>query len=304
MKQRILTALWGLFLIILAAAALAYNLGALQDYKLMVVYAAAGLLAVMGLAFLFAMLVQRDQWFYVIPGFSFLALGGIVYLTTLQTIPPEWLGALFLAGVALSFLVIFLRDRRERWWALLQAETIVLLALLGLGLGVPESATRMVGTLLFGGFGLSFLLVWLLSRDRGRLVWALIMAGVLMVFAAIIFTWGRNQVLSMLWPAVLLLLGLFLLIRTFGGDKKTAPPVSVPVVPESPQPGEETETTLARIQPPQPSTPSPEPSAPAEPALEPEVLEPDDEEGRHGQQSADADENELSPGSEVRSPRS
>ncbi len=277
MKQRILTALWGLFLIILAAAALAYNLGVLQDYKQLVVYAAAGLLAVMGLAFLAAMLVQRDQWFYVIPGFSFLALGGIVYLTTLETIPPEWLGALFLAGVALSFFVIFLRDRRERWWALLQAETIVLLALLGLGLGVPESATRMVGTLLFGGFGLSFLLVWLLSRDRGRLIWALIMAGVLLVFAAIIFTWGRNQILSMIWPGVLFLLGLLLLIRALGGGKKPVAPVSVPAVPESPQPGAETETTPARIHPSQPLTPAPESSAPSEPALEPEVLEPDEE---------------------------
>ncbi len=220
-KSRVTTALWGLFIIILGAAALAYNFGALEDYKLIVTYAAAALLAVMGVAFLLAMVFQRDQWFYVIPGFSFLSLGGIVYLSTLESIRSEWLGALFLGGIALGFLAVFLQNRRERWWALLQAETILLIALLGLGLGVPQEATRLVGALLFGGFAVSFFFVWLFSGNRGRLVWALILAGVLGVFAAAIFTSGQRGMLFLLWPGLLLLIGLFLIARALSGGKQS-----------------------------------------------------------------------------------
>jgi len=133
-KQKITTGLWGLLIIILGVGALAYNFGALDQYKLITAYIVAALLAVMGAAFLLAIAFQRENWFYVIPGFSLLSLGGMVYLTTLENVKPEWLGALFLGGIALGFLVIFLKNRQERWWALLQAETILMHLLRGSGL--------------------------------------------------------------------------------------------------------------------------------------------------------------------------
>ncbi len=239
-KSRITTALWGLLVIILGIAALAYNFGALDDYKLITAYVVAALLAVLGAAFLLALAFQRDQWFYVIPGFSFLSLSGIVYLTTLDAIRPEWLGALFLGGIALGFVIVFLQDRRERWWALLQAETILLMALLGLGLGIPQGSEKLVGTLLFGGFAASFFLVWLFSRDRGRLLWALILAGVLAIFAAIIFTSGQSQMLLLLWPGLLLIIGLFLVARVFSGGKQPSSAVDIETVrPTEPRPADD-----------------------------------------------------------------
>ena len=229
-KSRITTALWGLLVIILGIAALAYNFGALDDYKLITAYAVAGLLAVMGLTFLLALAFQRDQWFYVIPGFSFLSLAGVVYLSTLESIRPEWLGGLFLLGIALGFLVVFIQNRRERWWALLQAETILLIALLGLGLGVPDTATKWLGGMLFGGFAASFFFVWLLSGDRGRLAWALILSGVLAIFAAIVVTSGQNQLLLMLWPALLLLIGVALILRVFSRPKPASSAVDIEAI--------------------------------------------------------------------------
>jgi hypothetical protein len=94
-KQKITTALWGLMIIILGVGALAYNFGALDDYKLITAYIVSALLVVMGAAFLLAIAFQRDSWFYVIPGFSFLSLGGVVYLSTLENIRPEWLALCF-----------------------------------------------------------------------------------------------------------------------------------------------------------------------------------------------------------------
>ena len=239
-KQKITTALWGLLIIILGIGALAYNFGALNDYKLITAYIVAALLAVMGAAFLLAIAFQRENWFYVIPGFSLLSLGGVTYLTTQENVKPEWLGALFLGGIALGFLVIFLRNRQERWWALLQAETILIIALVGLGLGIPEDATRLVGALLFGGFATSFFFVWLFSGHRGRFVWALILAGVLAVFAAAILTSGQSQLMLLLWPVLLLLIGLFLIARIFssGGKKQ---PSAVPIESLTPSPDSEPE---------------------------------------------------------------
>ncbi|HEY81047.1 MAG TPA: hypothetical protein G4O05_08245 [Caldilineae bacterium] len=264
------TALWGLLMIILGAAALAYNFGALDDYKLITAYVVAALLAVMGATFLLALFIQREQWFYVIPGFSFLALGGIVYLATLETIQTEWLGALFLGGIALGFLVVFLQNRRERWWALLQAETILLIALLGLGLGVPEGSERLLGALLFGGFAGSFFFVWLFGGDRGRLAWALILAGVLAIFAAITFTSGQSQLLLLLWPGLLMIVGLVLIARVFS-DGQASPAVDIESVRSQPTlPAEEDESEPARTIIPSTSAP---PSHRDLEVIEPETVE-------------------------------
>jgi hypothetical protein len=284
-KQKITTALWGLMIIILGVGALAYNFGALDDYKLITAYIVSALLVVMGAAFLLAIAFQRDSWFYVIPGFSFLSLGGVVYLSTLENIRPEWLGALFLAGISLGFLIIFLRDRRQRWWALLQAETILIIALLGLGMGIPESATRLVGAILFGGFGISFFFVWLFSGQRGRFFWALILAGVLMIFAVAILTSGQSQFMLLLWPVLLLFIGIFLVGRAFYSGGKTQPPaVPIDTVQPSPdvspdQPDED--EGPARIQ--LPDTMEPLPVVTPAPAddvpLDVEVIEPEVEDG-------------------------
>jgi len=278
-KQKITTALWGLLIIILGIGALAYNFGALNDYKLITAYIVAALLAVMGAAFLLAIAFQRENWFYVIPGFSLLSLGGVTYLTTQENVKPEWLGALFLGGIALGFLVIFLRNRQERWWALLQAETILIIALVGLGLGIPEDATRLVGALLFGGFATSFFFVWLFSGHRGRFVWALILAGVLAVFAAAILTSGQSQLMLLLWPVLLLLIGLFLIARIFSSGGKKQPP-AVPIESLTPSPDSESaeEEAPAKIQLPDAMQPRPvsEPE-PVEPLdleiIEPEIIE-------------------------------
>jgi len=271
-KKKLYTLLWGTLLIVLGVAALAYTFGALDNYTLVTAYVTAAFLALLGIGFLLAIIFQRENWFYVIPGFSLLSLGGMIYLTTQENVRPEWLGALFLGGIALGFLVIFLRNRQERWWALLQMETILIIALVGLGMGIPESATRVVGAILFGGFAASFFFVWLLSGHRARFLWALILAGVLAAFAAAIFTAGQSPMLRMLWPLAILLIGLFLCVRAFAAGEKAPPPVSVESLPLTPEP--DADEGPAQIQLPAPMTPRavPEPEPAPEPA-EPEDVE-------------------------------
>lgn len=227
------TFLWGLVLLVIGVVALLYNFGVFAQYERLAAYIVAGLLALAGLGFLVFLAFRRDEWLYVIPGVSLLGLGSIVYLSTIETARPEWLAALFLASMAAGFLILFLSNRRERWWALLQAGTIAVIALVGLGVGVPEGAQHILGAALFGGFALSFLLLFLFGGDFRRFMWALVMAGVLLIFALTVLTTGivspTAATAVRLWPILFILLGTFFFFRLITG--RSSPKPAAPTIP-------------------------------------------------------------------------
>jgi hypothetical protein len=99
------------------------------------------------------------------------------------------------------------------------------------------------------------------------------------VFAAAILTSGQSQLMLLLWPVLLLLIGLFLIARVFssGGKKQ---PSAVPIESLTPSPDSESaeEEAPAKIQLPDAMQPHPvsEPE-PVEPLdleiIEPEIIE-------------------------------
>ena len=239
-RKSLNTLFWGVLLLALGIIGLLYNFGALDDYMLMTTYIIAGLLALAGVAFLVIVVFQQERWLYAIPGTSFLALGSVVYLSTLDAVDPIWLGVLFLAGIAAGFLILFLSNRQERWWALLQAGTIITIGVAGLlviQLVQPDTGAlteALLGASLFGGFAISFLLLYLFAGDHRKFVWALIMAGALAIFAAFLMasSYGESNVIVQIWPAVLNALGLVVLTRLFTGRAAAEKqPTAVPVVP-------------------------------------------------------------------------
>lgn len=237
-RNRLSTLLWGLGLVVLGIFGLLYNFGVFDDYKTLLAYIVAGLLAVAGLLSLGLLVVRHDQIAFVVPGVSFLTLAALLYLLTLGTVQPTWLAALFLAGMAVGYLALFLTNRRERWWALLQAGTIAVIALVGLGVGVPPENQYLLGTALFGGFALSYLLLFLAGGDRRGLLWALIMAVILGLFAMTTLTGGVGGASTLagtvvrLWPLALVLVGAVLLARLIGAR----PAPAQPAVPSAPTP--------------------------------------------------------------------
>jgi len=214
--------LWSLVLLVLGIFGLLYNFGVFDNYKTLLAYIVAGVLAALGVTFLAWLAVRREHNALVVPGISLLTLAVLLYLLTLGSVQPTWLAALFLAGMAVGYLVLFLSNRRERWWALLQAGTIAVIALVGLGVGVPPENQYRLGTALFGGFALSYLLLFLVGGDRRSLLWALIMAVVLGLFAMTTLTAGVGAVSTLagtlvrLWPLLLVLIGVVLLARLIG----------------------------------------------------------------------------------------
>jgi hypothetical protein len=236
-SPRLSTLLWSLALVALGILGLLYNFGVFDAYQTFLAYGVAGLLAVAGILFLGLLAFRREQRAFVVPGISFLTLALLLYLLTLGSVQPTWLASLFLAGMALGYLVLFFSNRRERWWALLQAGTILVVALVALGVGVPSETQYLLGTALFGGFALSYLVLFLLGGDRRGLLWALIMAIVLGLFAMTTLTNGVGAASTLagtvvrLWPLVLVLIGAVVLIRLFGARPARVEPVTPPPAP-------------------------------------------------------------------------
>jgi hypothetical protein len=166
-----------------------------------------------GAVFVYVFLVNRANWWAVIPGFVLLSLAALMAFDWLAPeLGGDWEGALFLGGIGLAFWVVYLASR-ENWWAVIPGGVLLTLALVvGLSSGLEGVE---VGGVFFLGLGLTFGLLSLVRTPEGRMKWALIPAAVLLVMGLLI-TATATAVLKYVWPAALVLVGLYLIVRTFG----------------------------------------------------------------------------------------
>ena len=165
-----------------------------------------------GLIFLYMFLTNRTQWWAIIPGFALLGLAALIALDEFFPRVGDALGGMiFLGGIGLAFWVIYFLNR-EHWWAVIPGGVMFTVALItGLD-AVFEGAET--GGVLFLGLGLTFGLLSLLPTPQGRMRWALIPAAVLLVMGLLI-TAAATGILEYLWPAALIVVGLYLLFRMF-----------------------------------------------------------------------------------------
>jgi hypothetical protein len=110
---------------------------------------------------------------------SILIIGGILFL--MQNLFGFQFGNLFWALVlglgGLFFLSIFFTNRTN-WWGLIPGITLLSVALLvALGAIAPDVADTLGATIVLGGIGVSFVVVYLLNREFW---WAIIPSGVLL----------------------------------------------------------------------------------------------------------------------------
>ena len=169
------------------------------------------LIGVASLVFLFIFLTApRSNWWAAIPGFVLLGLTGTIALDQLAPAVGEtWSGSLFLGGIALAFWVIYLVNA-EYWWAVIPGGVLLTLAVVA-GLSEILEGVEMGGVFFFG-LGLTFALLAFLPTPEDRLRWALIPAFVLLIMGALV-TAAAAQLINYLWPAAMILGGLYLLYR-------------------------------------------------------------------------------------------
>jgi hypothetical protein len=160
-----------------------------------------------GLFFLYLLINNRENWWAAFPAFTLLGLAASSFL-------PESLqafdGLVFFAGISLGFWWVYFTGT-DRWWAIIPAG---ILLTLGIVSTVDNFANGMeTGGLFFLGLGLTFILVALLPGGTGR-SWALIPGVILLLFGALLGTPYRGLT-DYLWPAVLILLGGYFVLRFF-----------------------------------------------------------------------------------------
>lgn len=204
MRWPALRILWG-FLIVLAGILFLLNsLGfiTIGDYLWAIIF------VIGGLAFLSIFIVDRKQWWWLFPGFSLLVVGVIIILERIfPALPDDFGGMIIIAGIGLVFLIVFLINT-ENWWALIPAGSMFSIAF-AIGLSQLLTGLEISGVFLIG-LGLTFGVVSLVPTPQGRMRWALIPAGILILVGILVLITAFN-LLAFLWPLGLIIIGALIL---------------------------------------------------------------------------------------------
>ncbi len=233
--------IWGGVFFLIGLFLLLVNNGVLDSVSPYWQYVVAGLLAVAGVAFLVYFLRDVTRWWPIIPAFTLITTGVIIFLTTQTTIVSEMLGSILFFGIALAFAVIYLLDR-QRWWAIIPMGVLLLVSGTT-AMSAWQVSARTLSATLFIGMGAVFLLVYLLGPLKREVWWALAPATALIAFGLFTFvfteaTSGFSAILVVWWPVLLLLLGVALLVRGLTLASGAPLPSADLTLPPLPEPGE------------------------------------------------------------------
>jgi hypothetical protein len=216
MKKIDVTIIVGIGLIVIGALFLLQTFGVIEGILPLVwalIFAASGLI------FLYFFWVNRQQWWALIPGFTTLGLAALILISEYGPMGwDEWAAALFLACIALSFIMIYLLNR-EHWWAIIPGGVLLSVAAL-VGLASVTSGDELIVAVFFLGIALTFGVLALLPSPTGRMKWALIPGGVMLVMSVIFFAVAVEG-FKFIWPAGIILIGLYVLYRAFFQRSRT-----------------------------------------------------------------------------------
>jgi hypothetical protein len=165
-----------------------------------------------GVGFLAALVRNQARWWTAIPGCALLGIGALAALDDLApAFARTWGGPLFLGMLGLGFWLVYLVCR-ACWWAIIPGGVLFTLALVtGLSQTMAGDAA---GWVLFLGLSATFGLLYLLPSTEGRIKWAIYPAVVLLVVAVLVMA-AMVDVANLLWPAALILGGVYMMYRTF-----------------------------------------------------------------------------------------
>jgi len=197
---------WGLVLVVGGLILLLESMGILEGSEAFWMEA----FAVAGVLFLVALLSNRGTWWAAIPGLSLLGIALGLGLDTFTNVSGEVIGAVILGGIGLGFIFVYLLQPLN-WWAIIPGGVLVTLAIVA---GIEGSDSGPIsGAIFFAGMGLTFVLVALLPNKVGRMTWAWIPGGILLLLAILVLS-GIESLINYIWPAVLIAAGVYFLLRT------------------------------------------------------------------------------------------
>jgi hypothetical protein len=165
-----------------------------------------------GCLFLSAFWGNRSQWWFLVPGMLFLGIGAsLISKTFLPSNISDSLDSLFILGsLGISFWLIYLVSP-VNWWAIIPGGVMITLVVVSvLDAAYPEKDT---GGVFLIGLGLTFALLAIFPRLRMK--WAYIPAVVLVIIGCVALA-AEFPAISYAWPVLLILVGLYVLLRELG----------------------------------------------------------------------------------------
>ena len=160
-----------------------------------------------GLIFLYMLINNPENWWAAFPAFTLLGLAASSFL-------PDSLeaydGLVFFAGISLGFWWVYFTGT-DRWWAIIPGGVLLTLGIVS---SLDSVSGMETGGLFFLGLGLTFVLVAVLPGEKSGRSWALIPGVVLLLFGALLGT-PYSGITEYLWPAVLIILGGYFVLRFF-----------------------------------------------------------------------------------------
>jgi len=197
-KQRVF---WSIMLIVFGVIFLLQNFRVLHGVGDLMWAGLFGTAGVIGFSYAFK---NRSQWWTMIPGAVFLAIGVTIAVDTLNIVPFTD-GGLFLIILSMAFWSIFI-TQKPHWWAAIPAGVLSSIGFLV----IVEQATHFdVAPLLFIGIGLTFGLLWLI-RAEAPTDWAIWPALGLLAFGLLLPGIAH---LDSLWPLILIGVGTWMLLK-------------------------------------------------------------------------------------------
>lgn len=172
------------------------------------------LFGVGGVVFLLVFILNKKDWWAIIPGLILIAIGLSIFMGQhMENFVGQWGGMIFMGFLGLAFLMIFI-THPGNWWAIIPAGVLLTLG----GVSLVQGNERLQGGLLFLGLAITFFLVYILPKPDGKIVWALYPAGILLVIGGAVFL-GVENLINYVWPFALLIGGGFIIYRALKHQK-------------------------------------------------------------------------------------
>jgi len=209
---------WGGLLILLGAVLL------VEAFTDLSAWAWVAILAAGGLGAFGVYLTDRSEWALLIPAYVLWAIAGLVALIELNILQDPFIATYVLTAIALPFLVVFLRNR-DQWWALIPAYVLlavgVMVGLLGLGV----LTNLLVPAYVMFAIAIPFFVVYVRNPKQW---WALIPGGIMAVIGLSFLI--AEAAVQYVAPVVLVLVGVWILVRQFTRKEPVGPEADQPPV--------------------------------------------------------------------------
>ena len=184
-------------------------------------FLAAYVLSAIALPFLVVYLQNRAQWWSLIPAYVLLAVAAMILLSETVLLPATFEATFVLTAIALSFLVVYLRNRAQ-WWPLIPAYVLLSIAVM-----IPLEELGLLSEFLVPAYvmfiiAIPFFIVYFRNPKQW---WPLIPGGIM---AAVGLSFLLAEAFQYVFPALVILVGFWVLLRSFTrkepiGDEPSLP---------------------------------------------------------------------------------